>query len=284
MTPIHPAPLRKAAVSTAARARFPDLLAAEWIKLWSLRSTPWAFGVGVLVVIGINVNAAVADYDNYPNYPQGTKDLFVPIWAMRDAFTLGAGMVLMLAAGSIGALTVVSEYSTGQIRTTFAAVPARRSVVAAKTAVVTAITLVYGAVVATASFGVTQAVLSGRHVGLPLDYPGALRATAASALLAPVCALVGMGLGALIRHTATSIVTITGVLLLLPSLINDRDAWSAALLHALPRGAWDRLTEVGDSPVPVLYPATLTGAWIVYAAWPLAAVAIATVVVHRRDL
>ncbi|MCX4821166.1 ABC transporter permease [Streptomyces sp. NBC_01142] len=284
MTPIHSAPTQTAAASTAARARFRDLLAAEWIKLWSLRSTPWAFGISALAIIGINVNAAIADYNNYPNYPQGTKDLFVPIWAMRDAFTVGAGMVLMLAAGSIGALTLVSEYSTGQIRTTFAAVPARRSVVAAKLAVVTAIMLVYGAFVAAASFGVTQAILSGRHIGLPLDYPGSLRATAASALLAPVCALIGMGLGALIRHTATSIVTITGVLLLLPSLINNRNEWSAALLHALPRGAWDRLTEVGDSPVPVLYPATITEAWIVYAAWPLAAAAIATVVVHRRDL
>ncbi|MFF3686085.1 hypothetical protein [Streptomyces sp. NPDC002187] len=57
-------------------------------------------------------------------------------------------MVLILATGSIGALTVVGEYSTGQIRTTFAAVPARRSVVAAKVAVVTAVMLVHCAVVA----------------------------------------------------------------------------------------------------------------------------------------
>jgi hypothetical protein len=28
--------------------RFRDLLAAEWIKLWSLRSTRWVLGVGVL--------------------------------------------------------------------------------------------------------------------------------------------------------------------------------------------------------------------------------------------
>lgn len=268
----------------AVRARFLDLLAAEWMKLRSLRSTPWAFGIGALVVIAINVNAAVADYDNYPNYPEGIKEVFLPIWAMRDAFTLGAGMVLMLAAGSIGALAVVGEYGTGQIRTTFAAVPARRSVLVAKMAVMTAIMTVYGAFVAGASFGVTQAILSGRGVGLPLDHPGALRATAASALLAPVCALIGLGLGALIRHTATTIVTITGVLLLLPALITDRHWWSATLLHALPQGAWIRLIEVGDWPVQPPYPSTITGAWIVYAAWPLAAAALATVVVHRRDL
>ncbi|MFE6840066.1 hypothetical protein ACFVFI_35230 [Streptomyces sp. NPDC057705] len=41
---------------------------------------------------------------------------------------------------------------------------------------------------------------------------------------------------------------------------------------------------MGDSPVPVPYPATITGAWMVYAARPLAAAALAAFVVHRRDL
>lgn len=267
------------------RARFADLLAAEWIKLWSLRSTPWAFAVGALIVIGINVNAAVADHNNWPGYPDGIKALFVPIWAMRDAYTAGASMVLMLAAGSIGALTIVSEYSTGQFRTTFAAVPARGSVVAAKMSVVTVIMLVYGAVLAVTSFGVTQAILSGRHVGLPFDYPGALRVMASSALLAPVCALTGMALGAVVRHTAATVVTLTFVLLVLPSLINARNHFSATVLHALPQGAWEQLTEVGDhSFMPDRHPATITGSWMVFAAWSLVSAVVAMAVVRRRDL
>ncbi|MGW9327565.1 ABC transporter permease [Streptomyces sp. EAG2] len=276
-------------VSTAVRAaepgvRFRELLAAEWIKLWSLRSISWAFGVSALVIIAINVSAAVADYNNWPTYNEGIRALFVPVWAMRDAFTIGACMVLVLATGSIGALTVVGEYSTGQIRTTFAAVPARRSVVAAKTAIVTAVMLIYGTVVAGTSFGVTQAILSGRDISLSLDHPGALRAVAASALLAPVCALVGMGLGALIRHTAATLVTFTGILLLLPFLLNERHRWSSAILHALPRSAWERLVQMSDPFEPVPYPATVGGSWIVYAAWPLAAAVVAVVAVRRHDL
>ncbi|MFE0701438.1 ABC transporter permease [Streptomyces sp. NPDC058872] len=284
-----PTTAQQTAVPTALRAaepgaRFRDLLAAEWIKLWSLRSLSWALGVSALVIIAINISAAVADHHNWPTYDEGIRALFVPIWAMRDAFTTGACMVLMLATGSIGALTIVGEYGTGQIRTTFAAVPARRSVLAAKTAVVTAVMLVYGTVVAGISFGVTQAVLSGRDIGLSLDHPGALRAVAASALLAPVCALVGMGLGALIRHTATTLVVFTGVLLLLPFLLDDRHRWSSAVLHALPRSAWERLVQMGDPFGSTPYPATLSGSWIVYAAWPLAAVAVALVAVRRHDL
>ncbi|MFZ4137448.1 ABC transporter permease [Streptomyces koyangensis] len=276
-------------VSTAVRAaepgvRFRELLASEWIKLWSLRSISWAFGVSALVIIAINVSAAVADYNNWPTYNEGIRALFVPVWAMRDAFTIGACMVLVLATGGIGALTVVGEYSTGQIRTTFAAVPARRSVVAAKTAIVTAVMLIYGTVVAGTSFGVTQAILSGRDISLSLDHPGALRAVAASALLAPVCALVGMGLGALIRHTAATLVTFTGILLLLPFLLNERHRWSSAILHALPRSAWERLVQMSDPFEPVPYPATVGGSWIVYAAWPLAAAVVAVVAVRRHDL
>lgn len=280
---------QQTAVSTAVRAaepgaRFRDLLAAEWIKLWSLRSISWAFGASALVIIAINISAAVADYNNWPTYNEGIRALFVPIWAMRDAFTIGACMVLILATGSIGALTIVGEYSTGQIRTTFAAVPARRSVVAAKMAVVTAVMLVYSTVLAGTSFGVTQAILSGRGIGLSLGYPGALRAVAASALLAPVCALVGMGLGTLIRHTATTLVTFTGILLLLPFLLNDRHRWSSAILHALPRSAWERLVQMGDPFGSAPYPATISGSWIAYAAWPLAAAGIAVAAVRRHDL
>ncbi|MCK7626486.1 ABC transporter permease [Streptomyces sp. RS10V-4] len=280
----QPAAASAAVRAAEPRSRFRDLLAAEWIKLWSLRSSSWAFAAGALVILAINLSAAVADYNNWPTYSQGIRALFVPIWAMRDAFTTGAGMVLILATGSIGALTVVGEYSTGQIRTTFAAVPARRSVVAAKMSVVTAVMLVYGAVVAGVSFGLTQAVLSGRDIGLSPGYPGALRAVAASALLAPVCALIGMGLGAVIRHTATTIVAFTGVLLLLPFLLSDRHRWSSAVLHALPRSAWERLVQMGDPFASSPCPATVSGSWIVYAAWPLAAAVVAVVAVRRRDL
>ncbi|MFE4494985.1 ABC transporter permease [Streptomyces niveus] len=269
--------------STGPRARFHHLIAAEWTKMWSLRSTPWAFAVSVLLVVAINTNAAVADYHNWPNYPEGIRQLFVPIWAMRDAFTIGGAMVLMLAAASIGALTLVGEYSTGQIRTTFAAVPARRSVLAAKTVVVTAVTTALGAVAVVTSFAVTQAILSGHHVGLPFDYPGAARVMAASALLAPVSALVGLGLAALIRHTATTIVSLTLLLLVLPSLLNEGRYATASLLHALPQGAWAELVTVGDSPVPVPYPTTIAGSWLVYGFWALVAVVIAAVAVHHRD-
>jgi ABC-2 type transport system permease protein len=274
---------RAAATAAEPRARFRDLLAAEWIKLWSLRSTSWVFALSALAIIALNANAAIADYANWPGYSARTRALFEPGGAMQDAFTRNACLVLMLAAASIGAIMIVSEYSTGLIRTTFAAVPARRSVVAAKMAIATGVFLVFGAIVSVISFGVTQAILSGRHIGLSIGDPGVLRVLAASALFAPVCALIGIGIGALIRHTATTMVAITVVLLLVPFFVSDHRRWTADIDHAMPYSAWQRLVEL-HAFGPAWHGATITGSWTVFAVWPLVAAIIAMAVVQRRDL
>ncbi|MFJ3820099.1 ABC transporter permease [Streptomyces nodosus] len=268
-------------------ARFTDLLAAEWIKLRSLRSTSWALGSSAFAVIAFNANAARADYANYPGYGRVIQENFLS-WALRDAFTQGAAMILVLAAASIGAATVVGEYATGLIRTTFTAVPDRRALMAAKVAVVTAVMTVYGAVVSGASFAATQAILDGRGQGVPIGHPGALRVVVASALLAPVCALVGMGLGALIRHSATTMVVHVFVLLFLPSFITERYHWTACIRNALPFSAWFRLVDIdyGHRPFTLAsrWPTTVTGGWIVFGAWALVAAVVTVAAVDRRDV
>ncbi|WP_111133082.1 hypothetical protein [Micromonospora deserti] len=67
---------------------------------------------------------------------------------------------------------------------------------AAKIVVVSVVMLAFGTLVSATSFGLTQAIYRQERTGLSTAAPGAFRAVAASALLAPVCALVGMALGA----------------------------------------------------------------------------------------
>lgn len=205
---------------------------------------------------------------------------------MRDAFTQVAGMVLMLATGSVGTIALTGEYGTGLIRTTFAAVPARRPLVAAKVIVVTVVMIGYGALVAAASFWATQGILSGRQIGLPIGYPGALQAVAASAVLAPVCALIGMGIGAIVRHSASTMVITTAVLLLLPLCFTTKYRWTADIKHALPASAWERLIDIayGRYGMVVYRPTTTTEAWIALASWSVAAAVVAVIVVHHRDV
>ncbi|SCG41742.1 ABC-2 family transporter protein [Micromonospora echinaurantiaca] len=283
MTTVTPLPTRTPV--TDAPARFRDLLAAEWIKLWSLRSTRWTLPLVFLFVVGVSVHASLADYRNWPRYPAGTRELFHLYGPARDAFPEAGYLLLMLAAASVGALTLVGEYQSGLIRATFAAVPARRSVVAAKAAVLTAVMLVLGLVTAATAFWVSQAILSGRDAGWSIGDPGVARAVLGSALLVPVCALIGMGLGAVIRHAAGAVVAATAVLVLLPLMVDsDKHRWIAELRHALPVPAWQRLIEVHPDVLnPDPFPATVTGAWLGFAGWSLAATLVAVAVVHRRD-
>ncbi|MGW7308454.1 ABC transporter permease [Streptomyces sp. NPDC054835] len=264
------------------RARFRDLLASEWLKLWSLRSTGWSLLLGALVVIGFNAGQAWDHYRYWTAYDAESQAQFVREgMALLDAFTGNAGMVLILATASMGAMTVVGEYGSGQIRTTFAAVPARRSVMAAKVGVVTAVMTGFGLVVAGVSFWASQAILSVHGVGLPISHPGAVRIVVASALLAPVSALVGMALGTLLRNSASTIVSSVVLLLVVPAVISEKRHWSAVLAHLQPQKAWQRLLQIGDWPAP--FPWTVGGAWLVYGAWALAAAAVTVFSVQHRD-
>ncbi|WP_433544841.1 ABC transporter permease [Streptomyces sp. CA-294286] len=266
-------------------AGFAQLLAAEWIKLWALRSTRWAFPGAAAVVVGIAANGSLADHRNWPDYHEGIRAYFVPAWAIRDVFPLASAMVVMLVVGTLGALCVVSEYGSGLIRTTFAAVPARRSVLSAKVVVMAAVTSLFGVLVVAASFAVSQAILSGRGAHLSPGDPDVLRSLAASASLAPVSALVGLGIGVLLRHGAATVAVTALVLLLLPSFVSASEAWTAALTYAMPFHAWSQLAEIPPSfHPPGPFEPSVFHSWAVLAAWPGVAVAAALAVVRRRDL
>jgi hypothetical protein len=286
MTAVSAAQAPPATAGRAARGqdrpRFRDLVAAEWIKHRSLRSTWIAYTATALAVVAFNAGTA---YDIHAHWSEQSNDDLAAF--VRDgiplqvAFTANATMIMMLALAVVGALVIVGEYGSGTIRTTFAAVPARRPVMAAKAVVVAAVATAFGAFVAGTSFVLTQAILDRRDAGVPIDHPGALRVVLASALLAPVCALAGLAIGAAVRHTAATMTATVLVLVLLPLVLTDGRHWSAVAGHTLPYRAWLRLTQTGPAPTP--FPWTTGGAWTVYAVWALAATALAVVCVHRRD-
>jgi hypothetical protein len=267
-------------VTAEPRPRFRDLLAAEWIKFWSLRSIPWVLLLGAAVVVITAVKNATYTYDHFT--PGPAASYVQP--ALDSAFSAIGADVVMLVAGGLGAFVVVGEYASGLIRTSLAAVPDRRAFLLAKALVLTAVTLGWGVAVAGTAFGVAQAVLAGRGVGLPITDPGALRFVAAAALFAPVCALVGLCLGVLIRHTAASVVSTILMLFFVPSFFTDTYHWSADIMHALPYTAWRTLAVVDLTHQRVsAYPATVASGWITFAVWSLASVVVAALTIRRRD-
>jgi ABC-2 type transport system permease protein len=268
---------------TEPRARFRDLLCAEWLKLWSLRSTLWSLVISGLAVIAFNVGAAYEQHRYWHQQHMSPAAFIAAGQPLLDAFTTNAGLIVMVAAGAIGSLMITGEYRTGLIHTTFAAVPARRSVMVAKTTVLAAVMTAFGAVVAAVSFWAAQAILATLHVGVSISYPGALRVVVASALLAPLSALIGAAFGAVLRHSAAAAISAVVFLIALPLVVTDGRHWSAVLGHALPFPAWLRLVTVPYPQPGTHFPWSVAGAWTVFAVWALLAPVVAVAVVNRHD-
>ena len=91
--------------------------------------------------------------------------------------------------------------------------------------------------------------------------------------------------GGLLRHAAGTMVTSVFTLLMLPPMFSETNRWSADIKHTLVSAAWNRLVEPWEpDPGSLAYTATVSGSWLVYTLWPLITVALAVLVVRRRDV
>jgi ABC-2 type transport system permease protein len=260
------------AVPTAARPL--DLVAAEWIKLRSLRSTYLVLLTGVVAALAIGLLACNSDASQWPQLNPGERAAVDP---MADSFVGFAIAQLIFAA--IGVLTVTSEYSSGLIRTTFAAVPARRAVLAAKATVVCLVAVSVGLTTALVSFAAGQAILSGQHIGISLSHPGAARAVIAAALFLATVTLIGLGIGVLIRSAAGALAAAVALLFLAPTFLHGTSRWLVDIANALPSNAIRRLVSLHPWPTAP----SVTECVIVIIAYPVAALTAAAYVIHRRD-
>src|SRR5262249_61409327 len=102
----------------------------------------------------------------------------------------------VLAIGVLGVLWITGEYTTGSIRSTFAAVPRRLPVLWAKAGVLGAVTLVLSIPAALGAFFAGQAILGQKGISIAFTHPGVPRAVIGAALFLTVLALFSLGLGA----------------------------------------------------------------------------------------
>ena len=194
------------AVSGAARGRyrFPQAARMEWIKLRSLRSTWWALAVtvagavGIAVAVGVNTKDAAADLTN--NALAG----------------ISLGLLLI---GVLGVLVMTGEHSSGMIRATLAAIPNRPLVLAAKAAVFGAVALAVGEATAFIAFFAGNAALPGTIPGPALNQPGVLRAVVMGGAGYCLIGLIGLGLGAVIRHTPAAVAVLVGGVYVLAQVV-----------------------------------------------------------------
>jgi ABC-2 type transport system permease protein len=245
-------------------------LSAEWTKLRTVPGPGWLLVAAAAVTVALSAAAAGA-----LSCPNGLLDCGVD--APRVNLTgvqLGQAVIAVLAV-----LVVGEEYSTGLIRTTLTAMPARLRVLGAKAVTLTGLVLVSGTV------GVVGSLVAGR---LLLPFPVSLtaastvRAGFGSVLYLALIGLLSLGLATALRDSALSIGVVLALLYLFPILAQViRDPhWVRRIEQAAPSSAGLAVQATRDlSSLPI-------GPWAglgVLALWATGALLLGGLLLRLRD-
>ncbi len=244
---------------------------AEWTKLRSLRTPAWLFALTGLGIVLLGTMMAIG------TVVAGVSAEEEEVDALGGALT-GISPVELLV-GALGALAVTTEYSSGTIRSTLAAVPRRLPVLVAKAVVVALAVLTVALVSVLVAFTATRGMLAGQGVSLPFTAPGVPRALVGAALYLTVVALLGAGFGWLLRSAVGALAALVGVLYVLPVLgIVLPEGAAAVVVPLMPGNAGAAVMQLG--------PAGLLAPWAgiaVFAGYAVLLLAVAALVLRRRD-
>ncbi|MFW0788719.1 ABC transporter permease [Gordonia sp. CPCC 205333] len=241
---------------------------SEYIKLTSTRSPYWCVAIVVVLSIGIStlIGAVLA---STPDTGLGISDYLLGL----NQF----GVVVLMIMAVLGA---TSEYRFGTIRATFIATPRRARVLIAKAVVFGGLAVVLSAVLAVISLGAVKA-LAGSSSKFSFGDADALRQLWGTPIWALLCVIVGLGVGALVRHTAGAVVIILVWMLVAESILAVLPKVGSAIGPFLPfRNGSRFLSSTASSPDYHWNSYVSLGYFALFAVLVFVA---AIVVVERRD-
>jgi ABC-2 type transport system permease protein len=247
---------------------------AEWTKLRTVPSTAWSLVATVALVVGFGAMYCLLRVSRPPR--GAALASFDP-----TSVSLAGISLAQIAVGVLGVLLVTGEYATGTVRTTFAAVPTRLPVLWGKAVAFAGTTLAVCVPAAFVAFGVGQSILSAEHLDTTLGQPGVARAVLGGALYLVAVGLLGLGLGALLRHTAGAVAALFGVLFALQLVAGLLpDTWQDHVYKYLPSPAGMAVATVRPDPTSLLAPWT---GFAVCGLYVTAVLAAAAWLLRRRD-
>ncbi len=250
------------------------VLRSEWTKLRTQPSAGWALLSAAVLIIGFGILYSLLREARPPH--GAAAGAFDPA-----AVSLSGVQLAQIAAGVLGVLLITSEYASGLIRASFAAVPRRLPVLWGKATLVAAATVAVSLPAAVAAFLAGQSILGRQHLAVSLSHPGVARAVLGSALYLAVAGLLGLGLGALLRSTAGGISALFGLLFAVPIAVGFLPGkWSGEIGKFLPATAGQAVTTVHPDPAVSLAPWTGLGLFCLYAA---AVLGLAAIRMRRGD-
>ncbi|QYG93226.1 ABC transporter permease subunit [Iamia sp. SCSIO 61187] len=242
----------------------PAALRSEWIKLTALRANT------VILALTAAISAVIAGV-----LASTATD---PTLTASELFIYPLPLVAVLATVT-GVLMFTGEAQHGTLAVALAARPARWVIVTAKTTTATATGLILGAIGMVAGFGGAAAG------GVDLGSASALASRALWALLyIALAALLGLGVGMIVRHSAAAISGLLMWSFVIESLFAP--ALPEGVRHLLPFSAGYRLLDAGPSFEPPVVIATELARpqyALIFGGYAVASLAIGTLLLYRRD-
>ncbi|MET9884343.1 ABC transporter permease subunit [Streptomyces sp. NPDC006430] len=255
---------------------FPAVLRSEWTKIRTVASTSWTLVAALVVTVGVSAGLCAVFNATFQDMPKEQQLTFDPTLASFAGMTLG-----QLAMIVFGVLVVGTEYSSGMIRTSLAAVPRRGSFLAGKLIVATGLALIVGLVTSFLSFFLGQAILGDRSIGI--DEPNVLRAVVGAGLYMAVIALFSMGVATILRSSMLSLGILMPFFFLVSTILGAVSA-TRKVAQYFPDQAGSKIMQVvpgamdsGETPYGPW------GGFAIMALWALAAVLGGYLVLKKRD-
>lgn len=250
------------------------VLQSEWTKIRSVRSTIWTLALAFIVTVALGAVICLVFNNTWGDMSAGDRATFDPTNACFFGMTLG-----QLALIVFGVLVMSSEYSTGMIRTSLAAVPQRSAFYASKVAVAGGLALVVGMLTSFLVFFLGQSLL-GSHKAQIGD-PGVLRAVVGAGLYMTLLVLLCVGAAAMLRSPMLGLgilmpffFLVSPILTAVPKVKN--------VAHYFPDQAGQRIMQVvPDTDSNVSY-----GPWgglAIMAVWVAVALIGGYIVLRKRD-
>ncbi len=262
------------AVTDERRVTQRSVVVAEWIKFRSVRSNVIALAsAGVVLVLFGTLFSSLAGSGEAlpPNATAGTDSL---------SMSFGGMNLSQLVLGVLGAVFVAGEYTTGMIRTMFAAVAGRVSILRGKAVVLGVSSWIVMTIASVAVFFAGQAVYAGDGATYALTDPGVLRAVLGGGVYGAGIVLMGLALGFVLRSTAAAIGTLVATLMIAPGLVGLLpDSVSESIGKYLPSNAGQAFLAVERSDTLL----SSSAGFAVFAAWAIGLMAAAVIVLRRRD-
>jgi ABC-2 type transport system permease protein len=241
-----------------------NLVAAERIKLLSVRSPWWCAGVAVVGVVGLTALLTLTAPD----------DAAAGVSATGGNPFLQFALVVVLV---MAAVAVTTEYRFSTIRRTFEAVPNRTAAMLAKAVVVAAAGAVVGLLTSFAAWATVW--LLWPEAGFALRTADAWRVVAVPGLVFAAGAVLALAVGILVRQTAAAVSIVLVWTLLVEQLVQIIPGVGEDIYRWMPFVNAANATTMGDPEMPFGPWGSL--AW--FAAVAVAVLVAALAVANRRD-